>query len=396
MPAQLHFDPGRGKMKKVIMGNHAVSYGVRACDVKVISAYPITPQTQVVELLSEMCANGEIDASFIKVESEHSAMTACVGASAAGVRTFTATSAQGLLLMHEILHWAVGARLPIVLANINRAVGPPWSIWTDQNDSLSQRDVGWLQIYCESNQETQDTIVQAFKIAETVKLPVMLVLDAFFLSHTFEIVDILDAEQVRPFLPPYETDVRVDVNDPHAFGNLAAPDSYFELRYMIQQAMEEARGVIRDVDQEFEKHFGRGYGLVQPYRCDDAEVILVTSGTVASTTRAIIDEMRDAGIKIGSLKIRVFRPFPFEEVYDILSKAKKVAVIDRNISFGHHGIFFQEVKSALYGRTDIPVTGYITGIGGRDVTPNVIREIAEKAIHDKNPEREINWIGVKR
>lgn len=382
-------------MKKVIMGNHAVSYGVRASEVKVISAYPITPQTQVVELLSEMCANGEIDAQFIKVESEHSAMTACIGASAAGVRTFTATSSQGLLLMHEILHWAVGSRLPIVLANINRAVAPPWSIWTDQNDSLSQRDVGWIQLYCESNQETQDTIIQAFKIAETVMLPVMLVMDAFFLSHTFEIVDILQPEEVRSFLPPYETDVRIDIADSHSFGNLASPDGYYELRYMIQKAMEEARGVIRSVDEEFEEHFGRGYGLVKPYRCDDADIIMVTSGTVASTARAVIDEMREEGVKIGSLKVRVFRPFPFEDVFEILSRAKKVAVIDRNISFGHHGIFYQEVKSALYGRTDIPILGYIAGIGGRDVTPKVIREVADKAINDKNPESEINWIGVK-
>ncbi len=382
-------------MRKVIMGNHAVSYGVRACDVKVLSAYPITPQTQVVELLSEMCASGEIDAKFIKVESEHSAMTACVGASAAGVRAFTATSAQGLLLMHEVLHWAVGARLPIVLANINRAVGPPWSIWTDQNDSLSQRDVGWLQIYCESNQETQDTIVQAFKIAETVKLPVMLVLDAFFLSHTFEIVDILEAKDVRKFLPPYVAETKIDVDDPHSFGNLGSPSEYFELRYMIQKAMEEARDVVKDVDIEFKEHFGRGYGVVHPYRCDGADVILVTSGTVASTTRAVIDEMRDEGIKIGSLKIRLFRPFPVEEVYEVLSKAKKVAVIDRNISFGHHGIFFQEIKSALYGRTDVPIFGYITGLGGRDVTPKVIREIADRAVSDEKQERDINWIGVK-
>ncbi len=382
-------------MKKVIMGNHAVSYGVRASGVKVISAYPITPQTQIVELLSEMCANGEIDAKFIKVESEHSALTAVVGASAAGVRAFTATSAQGLLLMHEILHWAVGARLPIVLANVNRAVGPPWSIWTDQNDSLSQRDTGWLQLYCESNQETQDTIVQAFKIAEAVRLPVMLVLDAFFLSHTYEIVDILEPGDVEKFLPPYEADVRVDVEDSHSFGNLASPDTYFELRYMIQKAMEEARDVVKKVDKEFEEHFGRGYGVVRPYRCDDAEIILVTSGTVASTARVVVDELREEGIKIGSLKIRLFRPFPFDEVYDVLSKAKKVAVIDRNISFGHHGIFFQEVKSALYGRTDVPIVGYITGIGGRDVTPGVIREIAENAIKEKNPDRNINWIGVK-
>jgi pyruvate/2-oxoacid:ferredoxin oxidoreductase alpha subunit len=395
MPAQRHLDAGGGKMKKVIMGNHAVSYGVRASDVKVISAYPITPQTQIVELLSEMCAKGELDAKFIAVESEHSALIACVGASAAGVRTFTATSSQGLLLMHEIIHWAVGARLPIVLVNVNRSVGPPWSIWTDQNDSLSQRDTGWLQIYCESNQETQDTIVQAFKIAETVMLPVMVVLDAFFLSHTFEIVDILEPEQVRPFLPPYKPEFKIDIDDPHAFGNLAGPGEYFELRYQIEQAMVKSRAVVREVDREFEERFGRGYGVVKPYRCEDADYILVTSGTVASTARAVIDEMRGEGIKIGALKIRVFRPFPFEEVYETLSKAKKVAVIDRNISFGHHGIFFQELKSALYGRTSVPITGYIAGLGGRDVTPKVIREIAEKLINDKKPEPGINWIGVK-
>ncbi len=382
-------------MKKVTMGNHAISYGVRAAEARVISAYPITPQTQVVELLSEMCASGEIDARFIKVESEHSALAACVGASAAGSRAFTATSSQGLLLMHEMLHWAVGARLPIVLANINRAVGPPWSIWTDQNDSLSQRDVGWLQIYCESNQETQDTVVQAFKIAETVMLPVMLVFDAFFLSHTFEIVDILEAGLVRAFLPPYEAKIKIDSGTSNSFGNLAGPDSYMELRYMIQKSMEESLGVIKRVDKEFEKHFGRGYGLVHPYRCDDAEVILVTSGTVASTARAVIDEMREEGVKIGSLKVRVLRPFPFDEIFEVLSRAKKVAVIDRNISFGHHGIFYQEIKSALYGRTDVPIVGYIAGLGGRDITPAVIREIADKAIRDKNPERDINWIGVK-
>ncbi|MFO7914940.1 MAG: hypothetical protein R6U43_04535 [Candidatus Krumholzibacteriales bacterium] len=383
-------------MKKTIMGNHAVSYGVRASEAKVISAYPITPQTHVVELLSEMCASGEIDAKFIKVESEHSAMAACVGASAAGSRAFTATSSQGLLLMTEMLHWAVGSRLPIVLANINRAIGPPWSIWTDQNDSLSMRDVGWIQIYCESNQETQDTIPQAFKIAEQLQLPVMLVLDAFFLSHTYEIVDILEAKEVREFLPEYKPEIKLDVNDPHSFGNLASPDYYMELRYMIEEAMGEARGLIEKTGKEFGEHFGREYGLVHPYRCDDAEIIMVCSGTVASTVRAVVDEMRDEGIKIGSLKIRVFRPFPFEEVKKILSSAEKVAVLDRNISFGNHGIFFQEVKSALYGYTDIPIIGYILGLGGRDITPDVLRDVADMAINDKNPEPYINWIGVKK
>ncbi|HEY5132565.1 MAG TPA: hypothetical protein VII85_02645, partial [Candidatus Krumholzibacteriaceae bacterium] len=186
-----------------------------------------------------------------------------------------------------------------------------------------------------------------------------------------------------------------DIAQPHSFGNLASPGEYFELRYMIEKAMEASRDVVRDVDREFEKRFGRGYGVVKPYRCEDAEYILVTSGTVASTARSVIDEMRAEGVKIGALKIRVFRPFPFQEVYDVLSKAKKVAVIDRNISFGHHGIFYQEVKSALYGRTNVPILGYIAGLGGRDITPKVIRSIAEKAINDKHPEPNINWIGVK-
>ncbi|MBN1885209.1 MAG: pyruvate ferredoxin oxidoreductase [Candidatus Krumholzibacteriota bacterium] len=382
-------------MKKVIMGNHAVSYGVRASEAKVISAYPITPQTHVVELLSEMCANGEIDAKFIKVESEHSAMAAVIGASAAGSRAFTATSSQGLLLMHEMLHWAVGGRLPIVLANVNRAVGPPWSIWTDQNDSLSQRDVGWIQLYCESNQETQDTIPIAFRVAEATQLPVMLVLDAFFLSHTYEIVDLLEAERVREFLPPYEPTIRLDTADPHSFGNLADPGYYMELRYMIHQAHTEAIGVIEKSQEDFGDLFGRRYGLVEPYMCDDAETIIVTSGTVASTTRAVIDELRGEGTKIGSLKIRLVRPFPFEAVYEALSGAKRVIVIDRNISFGLHGIFFQEIKSALYGRLDIPVHGFIAGLGGRDITPKVVREIADKGLAGTDLERDINWIGVK-
>ncbi|HSG28854.1 MAG TPA: hypothetical protein VLA34_10265, partial [Candidatus Krumholzibacterium sp.] len=258
------------------------------------------------------------------------------------------------------------------------------------------RDVGWFQIYCESNQETQDTVPQAFKIAEELQMPVMIVMDAFFLSHTYEIVDMIEKEQVRKFLPEYKPDIKIDTKDPHSFGNLAGPDMYMELRYMIQEAMEKGIDVIKRVDREFEEIFGRGYGLIEPYRCDDAETILVTSGTVASTTRAVIDQMRDEGISIGSLKIRVFRPFPFEEVFEVLSKAKKVAVIDRNISFGGHGIFYQEIKSALYGRTDIPIIGYIAGLGGRDITPGVVREIADKAINDDKPERYINWIGVKR
>ncbi|MCK4472423.1 MAG: pyruvate ferredoxin oxidoreductase, partial [Anaerolineae bacterium] len=253
-------------MEKVIMGNHAVSYGAKLARSQVIAAYPITPQTQIVEMLSDLCANGLLDAKFIKVESEHSAMAACIGASSAGARAFTATSSQGLALMHELLHWAAGARLPIVMANVNRAMGPGWSIWTEQTDSLAQRDTGWLQFYCESNQEVLDTVIQAFKIAERVLLPTMLVLDAFVLSHTQEPVDIPDQELVDEYLPPYRARYKLDTRDPHAFNGLVTPAHYMELRYKMQKAMEEAVEVARQVDEEFREVFGHSYGLVEKYR----------------------------------------------------------------------------------------------------------------------------------
>ena len=383
--------------KKVITGNHAVSYGALRARVQVISAYPITPQTQVVELLSEFCANGTLNAKFIKVESEHSAMAALIGASSTGARAFTATSSHGLALMHEMLHWATGARLPIVMANINRSLGPPWSIWTEQTDSLAQRDTGWMQLYCESNQEVLDSVLQAYKVAEQAMLPAMLVLDAFVLSHTAEPVEIPDQALVDAYLPAYEPLYKLDVNDPHAFGGLAPPDVYMELRYQIQQSMEQALQIFEAADTEYAEKFGRSYGLIEPYRLEDAELALVTSGTVTSTARDVIDALREEGHSVGLLKIRLFRPFPVEHIRRALSQARKIAVIDRNISFGAGGIFAQEVKSALYNaptHEKIPVFGFIAGLGGRDITPATIREIVQYTeIHDA-PEDAI-WIGVK-
>jgi pyruvate/2-oxoacid:ferredoxin oxidoreductase alpha subunit len=383
-------------MKKVITGNHAVSYGAQLARSQVIAAYPITPQTQIVELLSEFCASGKLNAKFIKVESEHSAMTACIAASATGARTFTATSAHGLALMHEMLHWAAGARMPVVLANVNRAMGPGWSVWTDQNDSLSQRDLGWIQLYCESNQEVLDTTIQAFKIAEKVLLPVMIILDAFVLSHTSEPVDIPDQELVDRFLPPYELKTKLDLATPKSYGALTNPDHYYEIRYKIQKAHEESLQVIKDVDTDFGQHFGRKYGVVEAYRCDDAKVILVTSGTITGTTRTVIDEMREQGRKVGLLKQKLFRPTPTEELRLILYKAQKIAVIDRNISFGHSGVFAQEIKSALYGLAGAPpIFDYIIGIGGRDVTPNDIKEIVDNTFKTEAPQAPIIWRGVR-
>jgi pyruvate ferredoxin oxidoreductase alpha subunit len=373
-----------------------VSYGAKAADVDVIAAYPITPQTQVVELLSQMCATGELDAKFIKVESEHSAMAAAVGASAAGARAFTATSSQGLLLMHEILHWAVGARLPVVMANINRAVGPPWNIWSDQNDSLSQRDVGWLQVYCESNQEVFDTVLHSFWVSEKLMLPTMLVLDAFYLSHTSEIVDVMEADEARKFLPPYRPQQYLNPADPLAFGNLTAPDAYYELRYAIDQDLRRGIELMKRADREFEKIYGRSYGIIEEYRTEGADILLFTSGTITGTSRVVIDAWRDRGKKVGLVKMRLFRPFPAEEVCRICRPAKKIAVIDRNIGFSIGGIWAQEIKAALYGSGfHRPVFGYIAGIGGRDVTPDTVSEVLEHCDHLERPDQEVYWIGVK-
>ncbi len=389
-------------MKKVIMGNHAVSWGVRLSRAQVVAAYPITPQTQVVEELSEMCARGDLEARFIKVESEHSAMAACIGAASAGARTFTATSAQGLALMHELLHWAAGARLPVVMADINRAMAPGWTVWTDQNDSLSQRDTGWLQLYCESNQEVLDSTVQAFRIAEIVDLPVMIVLDAFYLSHTYEPVDIPEQAEVDAFLPARVARYRLDTADPRSFGALATPAVYMEMRLRQQEAMEQALAVVAEVDEEWGRRFGRRYGALERYRTEDAELALVTSGTVTSTARYVVDRLREQGEKVGLVKARLFRPFPTAAFREALAGIPHVAVLDRNISPGHCGIFAEEIRAALYDLEPArrpAIHGYIVGLGGRDVRPETIVDCIDRtreaAKSGRPPGREDVWVGVQ-
>ncbi len=386
-------------MKKVIVGNHAVSWGVKLARAEVVAAYPITPQTQIVEELAEMCADGRMAARFIKVESEHSAMAASIGAAAAGARVFTATASQGLLLMHELLHWAALGRLPIVMADVNRAVAPGWSIWCDQNDTLAQRDTGWVQLYCENNQEVLDTTVQAFQLAEAVNLPVMIVLDAFFLSHTSEPVDIPEAADVDAFLGRREAELKLDVNDPRAFGALTRPDVYMEMRLRQQEAMRSVFGVWAGIEANWEKRFGRRWGAIETYRTDDAELVLVTSGTITSTTRYVVDRQREAGRRLGLVKIKMFRPFPTELLRRALAGVPRVAVLDRNISPGHSGIFAEELRAALY---DLPdggrprVDGYVVGLGGRDVTPDTIEEIIGLGSAPKPDDAaEDLWVGVK-
>ena len=384
-------------MKKVITANQAVSYGVMVSRAQVIAAYPITPQTVIVELLSEMCASGDLAAVFIHSESEHSAMASCIGAAMTGARAFTATSSQGLALMHEMLHWAAGGRLPIVMANVNRSMAPPWTIYTDQSDSLAQRYTGWMQFYCEGNQEVLDTIPIAFKISEQVLLPAMLVLDAFVLSHTAEIVDIPDQEKVDAFLPSREVPFRLDPEEPHAFGGMMAADCFMESRYKIQEAMDEALKVaVRETDA-FESLFGRTHPLVEPYRLDNAEVALIVSGTASSTARIVVDQLLDEGYPVGSLKVRMFRPFPTELIRDAVGDIPLIAVLDRSCSYGYGGIWAQEIRSAFYptdGMQSKKIYGFIAGLGGREVLPETLEKIYHYVLKQPKPQFDPVWVDV--
>jgi pyruvate/2-oxoacid:ferredoxin oxidoreductase alpha subunit len=384
-------------MKKVITGNQAVAYGVILSRVDVISAYPITPQTTIVEELSELIASGRLRTRFLKVESEHSAMAALIGASTGGVRCFTATSSHGLAYMHEMLHWASGARLPIVLVNVNRAIGPPWNIWSDQSDSLSQRDTGWIQLYCENNQEVLDTILQAYRIAESVKLPVMVVLDAYVLSHTSEAVEIPTMEEVDQFIPPYLPEYPIDTQEPMSYSTIATPENFLEFRYKVQKAMEQVPEIAKKVEDEFKARFGRDYGAVERYGKEEAEILLMTSGTVTSTSRFVIQKLIQKGVSIAGLKIKRFRPFPTGEICNEIKGAKKLAIIDRNFSAGVGGIFAQELRASLYSREEKPqVFGFISGLGGRDITPELIEEAIQYTMGHPRPEEEILWLGLKK
>ncbi len=384
-------------MKKVLEGSYALSEAARLARVQVIAAYPITPQTHIVEALSEYCSDGTLDARFINVESEHSAMAAVIGAASGGVRAFTASSSHGLAYMHELLHWASAARLPIVMAEVNRALGPGWNIWTDQTDSLAQRDTGWIQLYCEDGQEVFDTTLQAFLLAESLNLPVMVIMDAFYISHTFEPIDIPDQQLVDRFLPPPSPRFRMDTADPCAFNQLVTPAAYMEMRYNTQLAMEKASSCLAEIEEQFTRVFNRTHGLVEAIQCRDADIIMVTTGSVTGTCRQVLADLRDRGEKVGLFKIKMFRPFPADLICRHLGKANKIAVVDRNLSFGAGGIFAQEIRAALCRLETHPqVFGYVAGLGGRDITPQTLIEIYEKTKENPTSDQDIVWIGLNR
>ena len=382
--------------------NHIAGYAAKAARVKVIAAYPITPQTTVVEKIADFVEGGEMDAEYIRVESEHSAMVALIGAAAAGVRTFTATSAHGLALMHEALHWASGSRLPIVMTVSNRAMGAPWSIWPDFSDSLSQRDTGWMQFYCADNQEVFDTIIQTYRLCEDerVFLPAMVCLEGFILSHTYMPVKIPEQEKIDDFLPPYKSGWLLDTNHPLSHSNLVSPEWYMEFRYMIQEAMENAKRLIPQIDTEYARIFGSKHGgLVEKYQCEDADLIILTMGTMGGEAKIAVNNLRKEGLKVGSARVRVFRPFPTEEIVKLAGQAQMFTTIDRHISFGMEGFLATEIKASLFNQKDRPlVAGFIAGLGGRDVTFKTIEKIAKKSLKDVrggNVEKETEWVDLR-
>jgi pyruvate/2-oxoacid:ferredoxin oxidoreductase alpha subunit len=380
-------------MKEFMTGNHAVAHAVKLCRTPLVAAYPITPQTPIYEKLSEWEASGELKGIMMRTESEHSAMASCIAASLTGVRTFTATSSQGLALMHEMLHFAAGCRAPVVMANINRLLAAPWGFWADQLDSLSQRDTGWIQFYCENGQEAFDTVIQSYKIAEQVYLPAMLSLEAFFISHFMEVVDLPEQEHVDRFLPPLDLPHKFDIEKPGFFVPVVSSELYRKYKHMAQVSMDSVKEIATWVDQEFKKEFGRGYGIVEPFMMDDAEMVMVTAGSITSTARVAVKALREEGHRVGLLKLRLFRPFPAEAVRIALMGRRKIAVIDRNISLGGGGIFCQELRGTLVHSPDHPLTySYIAGIGGTDVTPEVIQKIAREVENRSEPIDTPIWI----
>jgi len=372
---------------QIMTGNQAAAIGVKLCHVQVVSAYPITPQTSLTESLSQAIEGGELKAEYIRVESEHSALTVCIAASSVGARVFTSTSSHGLLYMHEQLHWAAGSRLPIVLCCVNRGVGAPWSIFNDQQDAIAQRDTGWIQIYCRDNQEIIDTVIQAYRIAEAIYVPVMVCYDGFVLSHTMMPVDVPDAAAVSDFLPPYKPHTILSPEDPRNINPVIFPwrrldaegvlcDGYMELRYKLQKALVGARDTIVSVSDAYAGIFGRNHGgMLWTYRMDDAEIVLCSMGSLATEATMAADTLREQGLPAGVVGIRVFRPFPREEVREVFRNAKAIIVFEKDISYGYEGALCSDLTAAFY-RSDViaPIHNVIAGLGGRDVKA---RELAE-------------------
>ena len=383
--------------REVISGDYAQSYAARLARVDVVAAYPITPQTSIVEKLADFVSHGDLKAQYIKVESEHSALQACISAAALGARAYTATSSQGLLLMHELLHWASGMRTPVVMGVANRAVAAPWSIDVDHTDTMSQRDTGWIQYYAESNQEVLDTVLTAFRIAEepSVRLPAMIAMDAFYLTHTVEPVDLPEQELVDRYLPKRSTEGTLRVGTPARLGSFTSPERYTEFRHAVATAMERAASVAAEAERDYQLLVGRDLGGPLPlYRTEDADAVLVTMGTATTTARSTVDAMRAEGKRVGLAKLRRFRPFPVEELRRLGRTVGRLGVLDRSYTYGAAGAAATEIAASLYASSPRPtVRSFVAGLGGRDVTPALVRSLFDDLLGGAGPE--VRWADLR-
>jgi pyruvate/2-oxoacid:ferredoxin oxidoreductase alpha subunit len=393
--------------RMVVTGNMAAAYGARLCRPEVVAIYPITPQSEISEMMAEFVAKGQLNAKVFRVESEHSAMSILVGAAMAGARTYTASSSNGIFYMHEMLLFAAGARLPIVMATANRTASPPWNVWGDHMDSVTQRDTGWLQLYVESCQEILDSTIQAYKIAENndVLLPIMICLDGFTLTHISEGIEIPDQESVDNFLPAFDSKYSLEKSlrdeRPICLSHLSPPEaSFMEYKYLQARAAERSKRLIKDVDQEFRENFGRGYGgLFESYRVDDAVAVLITMGSIFTTAKAVVDDFAEKGTKIGIIKLRSYRPFPAKELVERLRHVRAIGVVDRDFSCGYTGAVYADTAAALQEAEDRPkIVNFVMGLGGRDVTYSHFRHIIKRIVRvaaTGKIEEKAEWVGVR-
>jgi pyruvate ferredoxin oxidoreductase alpha subunit len=386
---------------KVVEGSEAVALAVKACHPEVISAYPISPQTHIVERLAQMIADGELESEYVRVESEFSAASAISGSSAAGSRSYTASASQGLLLMTEVLYASAGLRLPFVITGVNRAISAPISIQVDHQDAVSLRDSGVIQLYVESSQEAYDTHIAAFKIAQDPKilLPVMVCMDGWILTHSYERITLMEQDEVDRFLPPFQPVNSLDVNDPKSWGSYAEDNVLMEFKYAIHEAMQYGKGRIKEIFSELASLTGRQHGgLIEKYRTDGAEVILMAMGSMVGTIKDAIDELRSAGKKVGLVKIRCYRPFPYEDIWGAIKDAKVVGVMEANFSMGSEGAVGMDLKAKLCGNPDAPfVVDFITGLGGREISKKTVADIVQKAeelLKSGLPLPDSHWVGL--
>ncbi len=382
-------------------GNEAMAYAMKQVNPDVVAAYPITPSTEIVQIFSSYVADGLVDTEYVAVESEHSAMSACIGAAAAGARAMTATASQGLALMHEMLFIASGLRLPIVMCVVSRSLSSPLNIHCDHSDSVASRDAGWIQIFCESSQEGYDSVIQAVKIAETIYLPVIVAIDGFILSHCMDRIEVLKDTQVQNFIGKFKPNYSLlDVENPITVSPACLPDSYFEHKRAQAQGMNEALPVIEKVIADFAKEFGRNYPVLEGYRIDDAEVVVMVMGSTVGTARVAVDEMRRNGKKVGMVKLRVFRPLVHQRIKAILGRFKVVGVLDRVESVNSYvSPLTTEIRSALYDLNPKPIVpSYVYGLGGREITPEDIMDVFDQLLtmkaKGKMPD-EVTYIGVR-